>query len=270
MPRHVDTTNWRVPKHPGLVLWRAASRWSARGALVACVVWWYGSIRSVVLPDPRALRPEVLRTPVQSSTEMPEFLFTWEGVDYEVTPRAEYMLAGVVVTHNNVGGIGDIYHDANAVDLRDLCVMWGESAKEGRYLHGEFWSAPWQCFYQPARNTIPAALDEFSNNHMLSGSKAITEKIRATRIGDQVLVKGFLVEYRQAGSASAPRGTSLVRDDVGDGACEVVFATEFTLLERANPGWRRVETISWTCMWGLAVFCFGSWMVLPYLSYRWE
>jgi hypothetical protein len=40
------------------------------------------------------------------------------------------------------------------------------------------------------------------------------------------------------------RGSSTVRDDTGDGACETVYVNEFKILQRANPVWRAARPLA--------------------------
>ncbi len=49
--------------------------------------------------------------------------------------------------------------------------------------------------------------------------------------------KGFLAEYGREDGYLRP--TSVTREDMGDGACETVFVTDFEVLRVANPNWRR-------------------------------
>ena len=45
------------------------------------------------------------------------------------------------------------------------------------------------------------------------------------------------MSYGQKG-APYSRGSSTVRNDRGNGACEVVYITEFEILREANAAWR--------------------------------
>ncbi|MCX6558364.1 MAG: hypothetical protein NTW95_13195, partial [Candidatus Aminicenantes bacterium] len=53
----------------------------------------------------------------------------------------------------------------------------------------------------------------------------------------------YLVTYSQPANQFM-RGTSTVRDDVGDGACETVFVTDFSILQRANRIWQAVNPLT--------------------------
>ena len=265
-----DTTNWRVPKHPILGFWRSLVFPCRLLFLLALGLYFYAHHKSTKLPATSALLPINKNAPVQSSTSTPPFTFEWRGKSFIVHPQADYQAQGLLLTHNNTGGIGDIYHDSDSVDLKDICIVWGESATSGSYLHGTFHSEPWTCVYTSKSGSEQIYADEFSNNHLLAGTKAIEDKIRAARIGDQVRFSGYLVNYAPVESPDTLRRSSLVREDTGDGACEVVFVTSFEILARANTSWRRWEKISWYSMIGFGTFTLISLLLLPYLEYRWE
>jgi hypothetical protein len=265
-----DTTNWRVPKHPLLGFWRGVVLPCRLLFLVAIGLYFYAHQKSIKLPESSALLPINRQPPVQTSTSTPSFTFDWRGKSFLVHPQADYQAQGLILTHNDTGGIGDIYHDSDSVDLKDICIVWGESATSGSYLNGTFHSEPWTCVYTSKAGSDSIYADEFSNNHLLAGTKAIEDKIRAARIGDQVKFSGFLVNYAPKENPDLLRRSSLVRDDTGDGACEVVFVTHFEILSKANTAWRRVEKISLYLIYFLGGFTLLSFVLLPYLEYRFE
>lgn len=67
-----------------------------------------------------------------------------------------------------------------------------------------------------------------SNMHVIPASSAVAQALARVRSGDRVRIDGWLVE------ATAPNGwrwrSSTVRDDIGDNACEVVYACAITEL----------------------------------------
>ena len=265
-----DTTKWRVPKHPALEAWRALKLPIRLTFLLSLGAFLCARYYSVILPKPDALRSELVKAPEQSATATPSFNFEWKGSRFVVHPQAEYEARGLVLTHNNTGGIGDIYHDANSVDLKDICIVWGESATSGAYLSGTFHSEPWTCVYSARPGATPIYDDEFSNNHLLAGTEEIAKRIRATRIGDQVQFAGYLVNYAPESLPENLRQSSLVRSDTGDGACEVVFVTKYEILRSANRSWRRVEHIAWVMLVISGLLALLSATLLPYLEFRME
>ena len=59
--------------------------------------------------------------------------------------------------------------------------------------------------------------------------------------GDQIHLKGYLVTYSHGGGT---RGTSLTRDDTGNGACETIYVTDINILRKANRFWRYLFSLS--------------------------
>lgn len=220
------------------------------------------------LPPPSELDLDFDAQPAQTYTDTPDFKFSWKSNNYLIFPKAKYYIRGLVVSHNSVGGITDAYHSADAVDLKDLCVVWGENAQTGAYKTVKFWSGPWTCNYRYEGSGTSFNGDEMSNNHLLAGTEQIASDIRETRIGDQIEISGFLVDYASEKNPDQRRVSSLVRDDTGDGACEVLFVTEYRIVKTANKDWRSLFSKSQfftIAMFGVLIL---SWTALPYLEYR--
>jgi hypothetical protein len=67
-------------------------------------------------------------------------------------------------------------------------------------------------------------------------------KIKQVRIGDQVRIRGWLVNYSNDEGFS--RGTSTTRDDTGNGACETIYLQDFDILRPLDNGWRIVFSLA--------------------------
>ena len=195
------------------------------------------------LPQPQDLRPELFQAPLQTPLEDLPFQFSYRNHDYEVKTFADYELWGVIVSHNNISGVGDIYHDADSLDTKDICVLWGGNTARDDYLRVSFSSGAWTCYYEyPAGVTFNAS--EVSNNHLITDSPVIRKQIDGLRRGDQVHLRGRLVGYRDRLWGNFWRNSSLTRADSGNGACEVVFVDDIEVLKPANPQWRAAFRIS--------------------------
>ena len=86
--------------------------------------------------------------------------------------------------------------------------------------------ATWQMF---DRNKL-------SNNHLISDNPVVRKQIQDLEIGDQIYIRGFLAEYGQNGNVH--RGTSTVRTDTGNGACETIYVKQFHILQEGSNVWR--------------------------------
>lgn len=211
-------------------------------------------------PERSELHPEVLRAPLQTDTNQADFTFEYHGNEYFVEPVQEYDIAGIIVSHNNISSITDAYHTSKSVDFRDLCVVWGQNAKKDLLEQMSFWSEPWTCWTKA--NTEDAYYrffdDELSNNHLLADRSTVRDTINSARIGDQIRLKGFLVNYGLKNNRQYERKSSLTRTDTGNGACETVFVEQAEILRVSSPFWRGIHDTAWSV-------CFYLFFVLPSL-----
>lgn len=221
------------------------------------------------LPAPAELLRELRSAPIQEPTDEAEFTFTYRKTNYLVHPRATYTLRGLIVSHNNIEAFDDIYHDADSVDLKDICVIWGGNVMSGVYQQLQFWSEPWSCHYR-FDNEIGAAFDPagLSNNHLLSDDPKVQETIRGFRLGDQVELSGMLVDYRPALYPDHLRKTSLIRTDTGNGACEVFFVDSAKVLRPANALWHSLHSFAYRCGLIVAALLIATTVLNPYLELR--
>lgn len=197
------------------------------------------------LPDPDELQESLLNEPVQVVTERLPFSFDYKDNTYDVEPVADYELWGLVVSHNDIDGFGDIYHDSSSVDTKDICVIWGDNLRTRGYQEVDFWSGSFTCYWQ-YETQIRFSGRAISNNHLVTNSPAIRDVIEKVRVGDQVRVRGSLVNYQMAAYPGSWRNTSTRRDDSEGGACEVIFVDEFELLKRGKPLWHFLTSLfSW-------------------------
>lgn len=193
------------------------------------------------LGPPQTMRPELLREPVQTPTDAEPFSFVYKRKQFRVRPVAEYELWGLVVSHNDIESIADIYHDSTSVDTKDLCVIWGENLTRPDYLRVEFRSGSFTCYFRYPPG-VRFSLRAGSNNHLVTERPEIRERIATVRVGDQVHLSGLLVDYQMEDWRDFWRRTSTVRNDSG---CEIVLVRELEILERGTPGWYLAYRIGW-------------------------
>ena len=149
---------------------------------------------------------------------------------------ADYELWGLVVSHNNIQSVADIYHDSSSVDTKDLCVVWGNSLLSEELGKVSFESGPWTCYYSyPEGVRFNGA--EMSNSHLVTDQETRRDALDEVRIGDQIRVKGALVNYQVDDWREFWRRSSTVRTDGGNGACEVLFFDELEVLVPGTPLW---------------------------------
>jgi hypothetical protein len=171
----------------------------------------------------------LLGEPIQRKTTRMPFTKTFEGVDYRVQPEYDYELYGMIVS----------YRQANDhLNMLDVCVVWGDNAVGDHLLEIDFWNGIFTCNAKTSDRDAWQAfrMEQLSNNHLLSDDDFIREQVSGVRVGDQIRVRGVLASYSSPGGGR--RGTSTVRTDTGDGACETIFVESFDVIRPAQSGWR--------------------------------
>jgi hypothetical protein len=194
------------------------------------------------LPDKGLILEPLLQNPIQTKDDVPEpFEVSRKNVTYTVTPLFGYELWGMVVSYHHAASFVDVSHKLwnDYINVKDVCVIWGKNVETGVYKRMTFRNRDFTCFYRyPDRETGRLFTENcLSNNHLLPADPIVEDAVLKARKGDQVHFKGWLVSYGQKG-APYSRGSSTVRNDRGNGACEVVYVTDFEILREANAAWR--------------------------------
>lgn len=210
---------------------------SANLLLLIVALW-----RSDALPATSELVSALLDEPVQVQVRQDAFAASSNGVTYTVQPLYEYDLVGLVVSKHDTNTWWDYVHREwnDSLNIVDLCVIWGNNARNGAYADIDFSSGQFTCNFSTRSDEAFAAFDQsaISNNHLLTDKPAIARKLRAVRVGDQIRFRGHLAEYSHQHGFAFKRGTSTVRTDSGNGACETVFIDQLEILKKGNKPWR--------------------------------
>jgi hypothetical protein len=203
-------------------------------ALVAAMVFWVaGAWVSGRPPHRSELLAALTQEPVQTASTAAPFSFEHAGRTYLVEPVADYELWGLVMSRNNPRSMADAYHDSRSVDTRDLCVVWGPNL-EVPLRRVSVKNTSWTCWVRWPRG-VDFDTSALSNNHLITDSDALRDRIEQVRPGDQVRLRGMLVNYSPEDQPTWRRTTSTVRTDDGGHACEVVFVEELEVLRRGTP-----------------------------------
>jgi len=205
------------------------------------------------LPPPSYYESFSLNAPTQSPTTEALFTTDVKNQHYIIEPQFDYELYGVVVSYHDADSLIDIWHHdkwKDYINLRDLCVIWGANVRNGVYLNMNFSNDNWTCWaYWPDRTTRDRFdMTALSNNHLLVDNKSIKKALMNTEAGDYIHLKGVLASYRNPANHFF-RGTSTVRTDTGNGACETIYVREFDIINKANSGIR-------------AVYQFAKWLTI--------
>lgn len=211
------------------------------------------------LPEPHVYDLALLKEPQQTPTRMQPFETQTNGQNYRITPLFDYQLDGVIVSYNDSDSFTDTTHHRRWQDflnIRDLCVIWGKNIESGVYQEMDFRNDSWTCWaYWPDGETRSRfSMHQLSNNHLLVDDYELQRRLMAAEVGDHVRLKGVLANYANPGNGFK-RGTSTVRTDTGNGACETVYLEDFQVLNPVNSGVRRVYALAkWLTLASLAGF----------------
>jgi hypothetical protein len=200
--------------------------------LVSC---WYRNDFPAAMPVMSGLSQDPKQRPVDEAA----ISVVRDGVTYRVEPHYEYELQGLVVSyamHNPRYSLHRLWNDS--LNVADLCVVWGDNIRAQDLNRFKFWNGEFTCNYS-TRDTVAwerFRTDQISNNHLLVDNDYLRRQIDRVRIGDQIRVHGWLAKYSNDQGFS--RDTSITRDDRGNGACETIYVTEFSILQSMQNGWR--------------------------------
>jgi hypothetical protein len=198
----------------------------------------YFALRDVPLPEAARIDRAITEgEPLQAASDARAFTTVIEGYTYTLSPRATYEIAGLVVSQHRGDAFFNLYHQADPGTIKDVCVVWGEDITNGSYRKVKFSSGEFTCSYRWSGVLSPAFNPEkFANNHLIPASPAIARQIGAIHVGDQVRMKGLLVDYAvtRDGREIFTRRTSLVRNDTDNGACEILYVTDLSVVARGH------------------------------------
>lgn len=180
----------------------------------------------------------IAEEPRQRSTLRRSFDVEWNDTEYRINPEFEYDLVGMIVSyrhHNDNSRMHALAGDH--LNMLDVCVVWGDNTAGAELRKIDFWNGIFTC---NVRTRDQQAWDSFdinqlSNNHLISDDPDIRERVQKIKVGDQIRVKGVLASYESPGGT---RGTSTIRTDTGDGACETIYVETFEIVRAATSYWR--------------------------------
>ncbi len=216
--------------------------------VIAVVVLGMSFFQKDKLPGPEFFSDAVLSDPLQTPTDKAPFQTQINNQVYTITPLFDYHLSGVVVTDYESGSLGDIYHHRQWKDflnVKDLCVVFGKNVQSDVFRKLRYRSGPWTCFFQiPDRQTGKQfRSDQLSNNHILTDNIDLHRLVMRAAPGDEVRISGMLANYQNQ-ATGFERETSISRTDTGNGACETIFVTDFSITKKANHLWRMMYRVA--------------------------
>jgi hypothetical protein len=205
------------------------------------------------------IAPQLLNDPIQAETEQTEpITFSRDGYEYVLKPLYDYEINGLVVGKMDYRVFSIDKYDS--VFPGDLCMIWGPNVASAVYRNAavKFSQDCRWCWVQWYGHVV-FSMREMSNNHLLINSKYLESKFNGILRGDQVRVRGKLVNV-EAQVPGKPQSritwnSSTSREDTAGGACEVIYVEDIQLLRRANELSRFLFMVS---LWGLALWLLGN------------
>ncbi|MCG7531001.1 hypothetical protein MHM98_06520 [Psychrobium sp. MM17-31] len=196
-------------------------------------------IQRNTLPSQMDFSSKLQLEPIQYRSYAEPFNVAMSGINYKVEPLYDYTLYGMVVSlkqHNGDSGLHRAWGDH--LNIADLCVVWSDTAFSPLLHKIEFWNGQFTCFTRTSNMNAWALFKghQLSNNHLITESSYLRNKIKDIQIGDQIQIKGWLANYQN--DRGNKRGTSITRTDTGNGACETIYVNEIKILKPYHSPWR--------------------------------
>ncbi len=223
--------------------------------LLATIVSYFAKNNYRAVTD---IDPALLNDPIQTGVKNKDIIkFTKDDYQYELTPLYDYELNGFIV-HKMDYTLFSIYK-LDSVFPMDLCAIWGDNLKNNIYQDKtlKFSQDSRFCFYRWQGN-LKVNTSQISNNHLVIENEDLDKKIKALSNGDQVKIKGKLVNVHAKNTGGPGKydpkefdwNSSTTRSDSGVGACETIFVRDIEILNKANPIYHNLFTIG---LWGLVI-----------------
>ncbi|MBT8113205.1 MAG: hypothetical protein KJO81_09995 [Gammaproteobacteria bacterium] len=198
------------------------------------------------MSDDMVVVNELKEEPTQKKIDKSAFSVNVNKVDYEIQPMFDYELYGLVVSYELHDGNYNLHKRWNDhLNIADYCVVWDKSAFTKHLPKINFWNGQFTCNISTKDMQAWESFDptQLSNNHLISDEKYIRKKLRKIKIGDQIRISGWLSSYKNLNSGGT-RGTSITREDEGNGACETIYVKEVSILRHYNSIWRKLMYLS--------------------------
>ena len=183
--------------------------------LAGCRDW-----REHVDPSRASSEPEQV-----AITGEPPIELELKGYQVRLIPRATYKVTGYAAETSR-----KLLDEWDFVMPLDLALVWGPVADPAVLRHMKFHLSERYVSYWYDATTPSAAIGRLpthvANNHLIPATEEVAHELGRVRIGNLVMLQGKLVdvEIRDAGGQVAARmRTSMTRDDVGSGACEIIW-----------------------------------------------
>ena len=194
-----------------------------RTILVIVSVLLVGFFAMLLWPEPSITRaPGILCAdePLQDESDTDEPIVLG---DFTLTPLACYEIRALVLSRKEYSD------DASELSPLDLALGWGPMSNQAVVDNLDITQT--NRFYLWRSSRLPISIKEISvssaNTHIIPADEAVRDKLDDVVRGSIVYMSGYLV--RVSGSKGFRWGSSMRRDDTGNGACELMYVEEITV-----------------------------------------
>lgn len=185
----------------------------------------------------------VMLSPIQEELRnKTPFLKNIEGINVIITPLAKYMVAGrAVETYDYSTSVASFRNmisgqdNYNEVAIKDVAIAYGPMALEENHNKMIYvMSGSRRISYAVNDNSLITELGcldviktYITNNHLIAANSDVEELINKIDKDDYVQITGYLVNATwEKGVYKFALESSLSRDDVGAGACEIIYVED--------------------------------------------
>ena len=189
------------------------------------------------LPNYAQFPSEALRDPLQTPTTRPPFEAQVGDQTHRVVPQFDYQISGLVVSSGFSENMAKRRNDD--LNLMDVGLLWGSNLNPEIYQNITFRNNGVWLHADAKDRKVWNRLDQnrLSNSHLICTDPALSKRLKALHPGAIISIEGCLADY-------SGRHSSTVRTDRGDGACEVIWVDQLTILQDKTKPWALLSTIS--------------------------
>lgn len=246
-------------------------RWAIiflKAFVISSLIWGFSYWRSLKVPSTISSLQNMQTEPTQTATTTKPFTSSAKGHTYQIEPVYDYEIYGLVVSDHHSDAWYDSDHESwnDYLNTKDICVIWGTNVLNPHLSKLNFSHGTWTCYVSTKSGEAWQSfnLNQLSNNHIIPANKEIEKLVSNSNVGDEIRIKGHLVNYSV--NNGPQRKTSTVRTDKENGACEIIYVTEFTTLSSHNNLWNKLKSVSQVLSVFFLLAGIFSMFALPFLT----
>lgn len=196
-------------------------RWYWILILLAVIGAWRSFSHRAVEQPPGVLAPD---DPEQQALDSP---FEVVAHGHTLTGRARFSLVARVLGNEK-------YRAGPMAELipHDLALGWGLMSDSEILDRIDISQGNRFYYWRTEDDSLPLRelARHSANMHLIAANEAVADAIAAARVGQLISLEGMLVDIRRPDGGGMR--TSLVREDAGAGACEIVWTERFAVVDQ--------------------------------------